>query len=403
MRKFKYTAVNLNKETFKGIFIAEDEKDLATQLSSQGLFLVSCVPYSDKSPNVFFSVSGKVKRSELTVFARQFAIMINAGISIVGCMEILQTQKYSALFRSVLERIYEDVKGGMMLSDAIKKHKKVFPSFFSSMIKVGEASGKLDQVLISLADYYESDSKIKKKVKTALTYPTFLFVMMIAVVVIMLAFVVPSFRDSLSKLDIEPTGLTATVYAISDFIIQDGLTVLAIVLVVGLVGFLVSLTPKGKYWFDVFMVKCPIIGKITTELITARFARGFGLLLSSGMDIVEAMENICIVLGNSYVENRFKKAIEEVKQGMTLTTAFDKYKLFPPLMLQMISVGEKSASLDDVLMRSCNFFDEQVETSLTSLTAKIQPTILIIMGAIVAVLFMAVYSPMLEIMNNLGV
>lgn len=403
MRKYKYTAINLQKETFKGTFIAENEKDLAIQLSKQSLFLVSCAPYSETSPSTFFSVSGKVNRSELTIFARQFAIMINAGISILGCIEILKSQKYSAMLKSILERVYDDVKSGMMLSDAINKHKKVFPNFFRSMIKVGESSGKLEMVLISLADYYETDMKIKKKVKSALSYPISLSVMLVGIIILMLAFIVPTFRDSLKDMDITPSGITAVVYNISDFVLAHGLTVLAVIAGIVAVVFLISITPQGKYWFDVFKIKCPGVGKIITDLITARFARGFGLLLSSGMDIVEAMENICIVLGNRYVEKRFKKAIDDVRHGMTLTMAFTNYKLFPQMMIQMISVGEKTAALDDVLSRSCNFFDEQVETTLTSITSKIQPIMLAVMGLVVGVLFIAVYSPMLEIMNNIEV
>ena len=403
MRKYKYVAVNLQKESFKGTFIAENEKDLAIQLSKQSLFLVSCAPYSDSSPNTFFTVSGKVSLSELTVFARQFAIMINAGISIVGCLDILKSQKYSAMLRNILERIYDDVKSGMMLSDAINKHKKIFPNFFRSMIKVGESSGKLEMVLISLADYYESDMKIKKKVKSSLSYPVSLAVMLVGIIVLMLAFIVPTFKDALKDMDITPSGITAAVYNLSDFILLHGKTILLVILAVVALVWLVLITPKGKYWFDVFKVKCPGIGKITTDLITARFARGFGLLLSSGMDIVEAMENICIVLGNRYVEKRFRQAMEDVKHGMSLTMAFESYKIFPQMMNQMIAVGEKTAALDDVLGRTCSFFDEQVESSLTSITSKIQPIMLAVMGGVVGVLFIAVYSPMLEIMNNIGV
>lgn len=402
MRKYKYTAINLQKETFKGTFMAENEKDLAIQLSKQSLFLISCAPYSDGTPNQFFAVSSKVNRSELTVFARQFAIMINAGVSIVGCLDILKSQKYSAMMKGVLERVYDDVKSGLMLSDSINKHKKVFPNFFRSMVRVGENSGKLDTVLISLADYYETDTAIKKKIKGALSYPIALMVMMVGIIVLMLAFIVPTFRESLEDLEITPQGLTAAVYDISDFVLQHGMTMLAIIVGIVAIFFLFGLTEKGKYYYDVFAVKCPGVGNIVMDLIAARFARGFGLLLSSGMDIVEAMENILIVLGNKYVEERFKKAMEDVKHGMTLTMAFTNYKLFPQMMIQMISVGEKTASLDDVLNRTCAFFDEQVETSLSSITSKIQPIMLAIMGLVVGVLFIAIYSPMLDIMSGFG-
>jgi type IV pilus assembly protein PilC len=162
-------------------------------------------------------------------------------------------------------------------------------------------------------------------------------------------------------------------------------------------------TEKGKYAFDYLKLKLPLIRKVNTNIITARFSRAFGLLLSSGMDMADAMDTVEVILGNRYIKKRFHDAAESVRHGMSLKVAFESYKLFPPMMIQMIEIGEKTASLDEVLTRSCNFFDGQVESSLNSLVSKIQPTMLIIMGGIVGTLFVAVYSPMLSIMQGLGV
>ncbi len=403
MQQYKYTAINLQKEEYKGIFIAEDEADLAVQLSKQGLYLVSATPYSGKSPSAFFTMgTGKVKLAELTAFCRQYSIMINSGISLLGAIEILKEQKFSNYFKALLQVVYEDVKGGMMLSEALRKHKGVFPDFFCAMIKVGETSGKLDIVMNSLADYYEKDNAIKRKVKSAFAYPIMLMCMTVGIIVLMLAFVVPTFRESLSSLDIEPEGLTKAVYDISDFILGYGLYLLAAVLLIGIAIFAFSRTEKGRYVFDWLKVNVPVIRRVNIDLITARFARGFGLLLSSGMDMTEAMDAVKIVFGNRDVKARFDKAAEDVKHGMTLAVAFNQYKLFPDMLTQMVSVGEKTASLDDVLTRSCAYFDDAVERSLNSVTSKIQPIMLIILGGIVGLLFIAVYSPMLSIMTGLG-
>lgn len=402
MRKYKYTAINLQKETFKGTFIAKNEKDLAVQLAKQSLFLVTATPYSDATPNAFFSVSGKVKLSEITVLCRQFAIMLNSGIPILGCLDILKTQPFSAMLKNILEKIYEDVKSGLMLSEAIDKHKKVFPEFFRSMVKIGEVSGKMDMVLTSLADYYEKDSSVKKKVRSALAYPVMLLFLTIAIFVLMLVFIVPTFRTNLSALEVEPEGLTLAVYNLSDFMVANWLYLLAIIVVVVIVLWVVGRTKKGRYYYDYLALHLPLIRKIKTDLITARFARGFGLLLSSGMDVVDALRSIAIVIGNKWLIEKFKKATEEVEHGMTLTTAFRVYKLFPEMLIQMIAVGEKTAALDEVLGRTCSFFDEQVDTTLNSIVSKIQPIMLCIMGAVVAVLFMAVYSPMLSMMTQLA-
>ncbi|MBE7090573.1 MAG: type II secretion system F family protein [Clostridiales bacterium] len=403
MQQYKYTAVNLAKEKFTGTFIAKDEKDLAEQLAKQDLFLVNCVPYTGETPNSFFTLgTGKVKRSELTTFCRQFSIMINSGIPILGCLDILKNQAYSGYFKKLLAIIDEDVKAGIMLSDALNKHKKVFPEFFRSMIFVGEASGKLEIVFNSLADYYETDSAIKRKVKSALAYPITLLIMTIGIVILMLTVVIPTFRESLSSLEITPTGITKVVYDFSDFMLANWRIMILLAFALFGIFFLIGRFEKGKYFYDFLKLKLPLIGKVQTALLSSRFARGFGLLLSSGMDITDAMDTIEVVLGNRYMRKQFRAAAEDVRHGMPLAMAFEKYKLFPPILIQMVAVGEKTAALDDILMRSCKFFDEQVETTLTSLTAKIQPIMMCIMGGVIGTMFIAVYSPMLAIMGGLG-
>ena len=402
MRKFKYTAVNLQKQKIKGTFIAKDENDLKEQLVKQSLYVISVTPYSDKTPSAFFTTgTGKVKATELTMFCRQFSIMINTHIPILDCLDLLRNQSYSAYLRKVLDVIYGDVKGGVVLSDALNKHKKVFPDFFRSMVYVGEMSGKLDVVFSSLANYYEKDLALKRKIKSALSYPIMLLVMMVGILALMFAMVVPTFRESLGSLGVPPEGITKAIFDIADFFSANGGTILIALIAVVFIIFIVLRTEKGKYAFDYLKLKLPLIKKVQTNIVTARFARGFGLLLSSGMDLNDAMNSVEVVLGNRYMKKRFHDAAESIRHGMSLTVAFDSYNLFPQLMIQMVQIGEKTASLEDVLTRACDFFDAQVETSLNALVSKIQPTILLIMGGVVATLFVAVYSPMLGIMQNL--
>lgn len=404
MQKYKYVAVNLQKQKIKGTFIANDEKDLAAQLAKQSLYLISAKPYSGNTPSAFFTLgTGKVSLKELTNFCRQFSIMINTHIPILDCIDILKNQQYSAYFRGILEVIYEDVKSGIVLSAALEKHAKVFPEFFRSMVYVGEQSGKLENVFIALAEYYETDAGIKRKVKSALSYPIMLLCMAVGIVILMLAFVIPTFRETLSQLEVEVSGLTKAVYDMSDFLLANWLYLLAGAILIALAIFGVLQTEKGKYGLDYLKVKIPLIKRVQINTITARFARGFSLLLSSGMDLTEAMDSIEVVLGNRYVKQRFHAAADSVRQGMSLTNAFETYKLFPSMMNQMITVGEKTNSLDEVLTRSCVFFDSQVETALNSVTSKIQPVMLVLIGGVIAVMFLAVYSPMLSIMTGLGV
>ncbi len=404
MQKYKYVAYNLQKQKIKGIFIANDEHDLEIQLAKQSLFLVSAKPYSGGTPSAFFTLgTGKVPMHELTTFCRQFAIMLNTNIPILDCLDILKNQPYSTYFKNILEVIYEDVQGGLLMSEALEKHAKVFPDFFRSMVKVGELSGKMDQVFESVATYYEKDVAMKRKVKSALSYPMMLAGMTVGIVLLMMVFVIPTFKETLAQLEVEIEGLTAIVYGISDFLIIWWRLILVAVILLGLVIFLISRTEFGGYAFDVLKLELPFVKTIQINMITARFARSFSLLISSGMDLAEALDATEIILTNKYFKKKFHEAAEAVRGGMSLTNAFESYKLFPAMMIQMVTIGEKTNSLDDVLLRSCSFFDTQVETSLNSITNKIQPIMLLIMGVIIGALFLAVYSPMISIMTGLSV
>ena len=240
MPTYKYIAVDLQKKKYKGLYIAEDEQDLAVQLTKQNLYLVSATVYKSGTPSAFFTLgTGKVKLSELTTFCRQFAIMLNTGLNLLETIESLKHQPYSSFFKSILQVISEDVKAGVLLADALDKHRKVFPQFFCSMVRVGEVSGKLDKIFLSLADYYEKDSAIKRKVKSAMSYPSMLAFMTVAITIAMLVFIVPTFRDSLSALDVQVTGLTKAVYDISDFVLTYWrlMVILVIVIVGAILGF----------------------------------------------------------------------------------------------------------------------------------------------------------------------
>ncbi len=403
MPVYKYVAVNSQKQQVKGKYIAANTKELAAELAKRNLYVVSATVSKEGSPSAFFTLgTGKVPLKELTMFCRQFAIMLTSGIPVLATLENLKKQKYSAYFKSILQAIYDDVKGGDMLSVAIEKHRKVFPNFFRSMVHIGEASGKLSAVFVSLADYYESDAAIKRKVKAAMAYPLMLLGLTLGIVILMLAFVVPTFRDTMSKMDVEVTGFTKFVYDASAWLTLNWRWVIIIVIFAGFFIFLFARSSTGRYMGDVLKIHAPIIGKIQVDLITARFARAFSLLLSSGMGLATALDTVGMILGNRYLEKRFRYVAKDIRQGVPLTTALQKFKFFPDLLVQMVAVGEKTAAIDEVLNRSCSYFDQCVESSLSGLTAKLQPIMLMVIGIVIGSLFLAVYSPMLSIMNGLG-
>ncbi|MBQ8414372.1 MAG: type II secretion system F family protein [Clostridia bacterium] len=402
MQKYKYTAVNLENKKIKGTFIAEDEKDLAEQLAKQSLYLVSASIYSGNTPSAFFTLgTGKVTLPELTSFCRQFAIMLNTHVPLLECIDILKNQPFSGYFRKILEVIYDDVKGGMLLSEALEKHSKVFPDFFRSMTYVGEMSGRLDIVFNALADYYERDASMRQKLKSAMAYPLVLLVLTFGIAIAMLVFIIPTMKDGLKDMDVPIEGITKVIYDMSDFVLEWWQAIVSVVLIIGIMIFLFLMTEKGKYVRDVLLLKTPLLKTIQINTLTARFARAFALLLSSGTDLTDALDAVSVVLTNRYLRKHFQVAIDYVRHGMSLTNAFESVGLFPTMLTKMVTIGERTNSLDDVLTRSCDYFDTQLEASFASFSSKIQPIMIAFMGVVVGVMFIAVYSPMLSIMGTL--
>lgn len=402
MQKYKYTAVNLQNKKIKGTFIANDERDLAEQLAKQSLYLVSSSIYSGNTPSAFFTLgTGKVTLPELTSFCRQFAIMLNTHVPLLECLDILKNQPFSGYFKQILDVIYDDVKGGMLLSKALEKHAKVFPDFFRSMTYVGEMSGRLDIVFNALADYYERDASMRQKLKSAMTYPLVLLTLTFVIAIAMLVFIIPTMKDGLKDMDVPIEGITKVIYDMSDFVLEWWQIIVACVMLVGIAIFLFLMTEKGKYVRDVLLLKIPLVKTIQISTLTTKFARAFALLLSSGTDLTDALDAVSVVLTNRYLKKRFDVAIDYVRHGMSLTNALESVGLFPTMLTKMIAIGERTNSLDDVLTRSCDYFDTQLESSFSSFSSKIQPIMIAIMGVVVGVMFIAVYSPMLSIMSTL--
>lgn len=400
MQKYKYTALNIEKKKFNGTFYAENENHLRQQLAQQNLYLVSCKPVSDASPNQFFSVTGKIEIAELTNFCRQFSIMLNSGISILDSLAQLKDQNFTAFMRKILYMVYDDVKIGVLLSKAMEKHKKVFPEFFRSMIYVGEVSGNLEQVLNSLADYYDNEIALKRKISSALAYPIMMGILLIAVVLLFLLFIIPKFQETLGQMDVPPEGITKIVFDMSDWVFANGLTLVYVIVLIGAAVFLFFKTQKGKYCWDYIKYHLIFTRSIQINMVASKFTKATGLLLSSGMNLVDALDIVQNLLGNLYAQKVFKQVIEDVRRGASLTFAMKSYNIFPQMMIQMVSTGEKTGEVDKVLVRSSTFFDQQVEQSLIKATSTIQPIMLGTLAIVIGGLFIAIYSPMLSIMNT---
>ena len=403
MNKYKYVATSQDNKTIKGTFVAENENEMKEMLLKAGYYVTRYRQVSSKQLSSILSLSNKIKTKELSQFCNQFSVMINAGISIVEGIEVLSEQTFTPKLKKALKNILEDMKQGVTLSDAMKKHPKIFPPFFSSMVFIGENAGCLDRVLVTVADYYELENKTKKKIKSALAYPIILVVMLIGVVIAMMIFVIPRFMDSFAKMDTKMPAITVGIFNASVYF-QENFPYIFLVLF-GIIAtlYLLKFLPSVQFFYDKCKVTIPGFKKINMAIFTSRFCRSLGLLLNSGADTLGALETPKQTITNQYLQKKFDRVIDDVRMGMSLSSALDVEMKISPILTQMIIVGEKTGELDEVLVRTAPYFDDETEKSLNLITTIIQPTVMILLGGAVAVLFIAIYSPILESIKSIQI
>lgn len=401
MPLFKCTVLNTLGEKEVVYLEAVDDVVLKAELRQNKMHALKIKVVKEKKENEFLALSSKVKADEFTNFLRQFAVMVNAGIPISDCMNSLRSQRFSKPLRVVLQKIYYDIESGILLSEAFEKHPKVFPSFFVSMVAIGEASGSLDKVLLSMADYYENDRKIKKKAKSAMVYPTVLLVLVFAVLVFVMLFILPSFKSTINELGGEVPTITRVMMSISHFIQNKIFIIIPVIVVVFIAIKLFFKTKKGKYIRDYLLFRLPIVGKVQRNLITSRFAKAFAILLGSGMNLIDCLENLKKMLGNEVFSRKFNFTIEEVKRGRRLAPSIEATKLFPSILTEMINVGEETGNIEDVLVVTSSYFDELVESSISKAIASLEPVMIIAIGGIVAIVILSVLVPIISLMGSI--
>ncbi len=343
----------------------------------------------------------KVKFNEVIMFYRQFAVMLKAGIPISDCLHNLEKQNFTKAFKKVIKSVYLDVDTGVYLSEAFARHSKVFPKFFISMVSIGEVSGTLDEIMTNMADYYENDRKIKKKVSSAMVYPTLLMIMIVLVVVFLCIFVLPQFEATIRQLGGDVPQITLIVMGVSKFVKEYILVILLGVSVLILTVSLLLKTQKGQYVKDVLKFKLPIFSKVEKNLITARFSKAFVTLLGSGMNMIDILENLRKMLGNKYFESKFNYAIDEVRRGRRIAPSIEDTNLFPQMLTEMINVGENSGNLEEVLESTGSYFDTQVENAIAKTVALIEPIAIVLLGFVVAFVVLSVLVPIISMMNSI--
>ena len=402
MPLYKYEGLTRDGSTIKGDFFAPDLATLKNDLAKQKVKLVSYSVLKTKKKNGFFSLSSsKVSLRDFVTFVTQLSIMIRAGISIPNAFDTLRHQNFNLYFRNILSEVYEDVLKGMYLSDSLDKFPTVFQSFFTSMVYVGELSGNLADVLDRSVQYYENDQKMKKKAKSAMIYPLFLVILILAVFILMMVMVVPRFIEMINSVEGKVPLITQIIVDISNFVTKNVITIL-IVLVVVIGGSLIffGMTKAGKKEKDYIKYYLPIVGKVSRAQITSRFCTAFQILLSSGMQVVDCMTAMPRIMDNAVFTSKFKQAITDVTEGEKLSVALEKTKLFPKILIQMTSVGESSSSLEEVYKTVGSYYEDELSTAISRATGMIEPITIVFLGAMVLVIILAIMLPMFSLMNS---
>jgi type IV pilus assembly protein PilC len=378
--------------------IEADNRPLARQMVVRKGITVKDVRVKPKALGDYFpAISGKVKDKDKVIFVRQFATMIDAGLPLVQCLDILQEQQDNANFKRVIRQIKKDVEEGSTLSDAVKKHSKVFDNLFHNLVAAGEVGGILDVILNRLAAYIEKIAKLKKKVKGALTYPVIVVAIAIIVVAVILIWVIPVFSRLFQDAGVKLPAMTLFVMNVSDFTKNYFHWMIAglILLFFGLRQF--RKTTRGRDIFDRLLLRMPVFGVLIRKVAVARFTRTLGTMLSSGVPILDGLDVVAATAGNSVVEKAIRNARLSISEGRPVAEPLAETRVFPPMVTQMISVGEATGALDTMLAKIADFYDEEVDSAVGVLTSMLEPLLILFLGVTIGGLLVAMYLPIFQL------
>lgn len=346
----------------------------------------------------------KVDEQALTVFSRQFATMINAGLAMVRCLDILSEQTEDKKLRETLIQVRRDVEGGSTLSNSLAKHPNVFSMLYISMVKAGEMGGVLDEVLERLAGFMEKDFALKKKVKSALTYPVVILLMASGIVFFLVTYILPTFVALFEGMSLALPLPTQILIAVTKGARNPAVMIpLVILLCVG--GFMVGQyikTPAGRKQYDMMRLNIPVFGLLNRKVSISRFCRTLGTLLSSGVPIMQALEIVGRASGNEIIAMTVTKVRESIREGESIASPLGASGMFPPMVTQMVAVGEETGNLDAMLSKIADFYDTEVEYMLASLTSMLEPIMIVGMGGIVGFIVISVFLPLYQLIGNIG-
>ncbi len=408
---FHYVAKKQNGETKSGVIEAKDESSLAQTLRQEGLILTEAKNMEEKTSlikkkfsftSIFRVVFRRVSLVEKLMFTRHLAVMIGAGFSLHKALETLAKQTENNTFKKIIDDLVSRIKKGETLADSIAKYPKVFNNFFVSMIRVGEKSGTLEEVLKNLAQHLKKEHDFISKVRGALTYPAVIVAAMIGIGALMMVMVVPKITAMFEELDVALPITTQILIFITNVLTKYFLWVAIVFIVLIIIAVRYFKTSKGKRLLSWIALRLPVLKKIVQKFNCARFARNFSSLIESGVPIVESLNITSKTLGNFFYSNSLIMAAEDVKKGKNIQESLSRHEnLYPILVIQMIGVGEQTGALEEIMIRLAEFYEEEVAAVMENLASIIEPILMVLIGAAVGFFAVAMIQPMYSMMGNL--
>lgn len=398
--KFKYVARNGAGEKIEEEIEAANQVAAMQMLKRQRLVVLSVAPVRKGFSLSLFKPRPRVSATDLVIFTRQFSTMVEAGLPVVEILDILLEQTDDPGFKIAVTDVRAAVRGGSDLSTAMAKYPKVFTPLYVNLIRAGEASGDLDIILKRLAVYLEKNASLRRKIISAMTYPVVSLVLILAITVGLLVFIVPQFEDIFNKLGAELPLPTRVVLAISNTLMERWYGVV-LMLAAGITAIVISRkSARGRYFWDSLKLRLPVFGVLIQKVSIARFARTFSTMLRSGVPMLGSLEIVASTAGNGVVEEAITAARESVRQGESLASPLSECSIFPPMVVRMVSVGERTGALETLLEKVADFYDEQVDAAVETLTSVIEPVMIGIMGVLVGGIVIALFMPIIELTSK---
>lgn len=400
MATWAYRAKNYDGKTISGELDGDSKEQVTTKLREKGFFITKIEKKKSSVSLTLFT--GKVTSKDVSIFAQMFSVMMGAGVPLVRCLSILQGQTENMAFSKVILTIRSDVEGGSTLSAALAKHPRVFDTLFVNLVRAGEAGGILDGILKRLASYLESSEALKSKVKGALTYPVVILSIAGLVVLALIMFVLPQFKSIFESMNVELPFITQFLLQLSDMLVDWWFVIIPCIFVIPWAIMEFFRTEKGAKLYDTYILKMPAIGGMMRKMAVARFTRTLGTMITSGVPILQALEVTAATAGNVVIKEAVDSTRNSIREGESIAEPLKNSSVFPPMVVQMISVGEETGELDKMLMKIADFYEVEVDNAVKGLTSIIEPVVIVFMGLIIGGIVMAVFMPMLTLVNGAG-